>query len=62
MTCIETRSERSQTALRQYVEAKGAPRRPHRPGDGPVESTLRLAHLHFEAEHDNPEETGKDAP
>lgn len=31
-------------------------------GDDPVESALRLARLHFDAEHDNPEETGKDAP
>jgi hypothetical protein len=25
-------------------------------GDDPVESTLRLARMHFDAEHDNPEE------
>jgi hypothetical protein len=25
-------------------------------GDDPVESVLRLARLHFDAEHDNPEE------
>jgi hypothetical protein len=25
-------------------------------GDDPVESTLRLAKMHFEAEHENPEE------
>jgi hypothetical protein len=31
-------------------------------GDDPVESTLRLARLHFDAEHDNPEEPGEDAP
>jgi len=28
-------------------------------GDDPVECTLRLARLHFEAEHGNPEETGE---
>lgn len=28
-------------------------------GDDPVESTLRLARLHFDAEHENPEETGR---
>jgi hypothetical protein len=26
-------------------------------GDDPVDSALRLARLHFDAEHDNPEET-----
>jgi hypothetical protein len=26
-------------------------------GDDPIDSTLRLARLHFDAEHDNPEET-----
>jgi hypothetical protein len=25
-------------------------------GDAPVESTLRLARMHFDAEHENPEE------
>ena len=30
-------------------------------GDDPVESALRLARLHFEAEHRNPEETVEDA-
>ena len=25
-------------------------------GDDPIESTLRLAKMHFEAEHENPEE------
>jgi hypothetical protein len=27
-------------------------------GDDPVESTLRLARMHFDAEHGNPEEEG----
>jgi hypothetical protein len=31
-------------------------------GDRPIESALRLARLHFEAEHGNPEEDGEDAP
>jgi hypothetical protein len=26
-------------------------------GDDPIDSTLRLARMHFGAEHDNPEET-----
>jgi hypothetical protein len=28
-------------------------------GDDPIDSTLRLAQMHFAAEHDNPEETGE---
>lgn len=28
-------------------------------GDDPIGSTLRLARMHFDAEHDNPEETGE---
>ena len=31
-------------------------------GDDPVESTLRLARLHFDAEHANPEEIEESAP
>ena len=30
-------------------------------GDDPIESTLRLAKLHFEVEHANPEEEGEAA-
>jgi hypothetical protein len=70
----ETRAERAEAALMQYVEAKGevfenssseiadliadllhlAAKLDE--GDDPIESTLRLARLHFDAEHGNPEE------
>jgi hypothetical protein len=70
----ETRAERAENALRQYVEAKGevfensssevaeliadllhlAAKLDE--GEEPIESTLRLARLHFNAEHENPEE------
>jgi len=70
------RAQRAETALREYVEAKGevferssseiadlmadllhfAVRLDE--GDDPVTSTLRLARLHFDAEHGTPEEEG----
>jgi hypothetical protein len=70
----ETRAQRAEAALLQYVEAKGevfenssseiadliadllhlAARLDE--GDDPIESTIRLARMHFEAEHGNPEE------
>jgi hypothetical protein len=70
----ETRAQRAEAALMQYVEAKGeAFENSSREiadliadllhlsvqldqGDDPVENTLRLARLHFDAEHGNPEE------
>lgn len=73
------RAQRAETALREYIEAKGevfekssseiadliadllhlAVRLDE--GDDPVASTLRLAKLHFDAEHGNPEEEGAEA-
>ena len=70
----ETRAQRAEAALMQYVEAKDevfenssseiadliadllhlAARLDE--GDDPIESTIRLARLHFEAEHGNSEE------
>jgi hypothetical protein len=71
MSDNETRADRASAALREYVAAKGdafenssseiadllhlAARLDE--GDDPIDSTLRLALLHFDAEHDNPEET-----
>jgi hypothetical protein len=70
----ETRAERAEAALMQYVEAKGEVFENSSSeiadliadllhltakldeGDDPIESTLRLARLHFDAEHGNPEE------
>ena len=71
MSDNESRADRAQEALRQYVEAKReafenssseiadliADLLHHviriDQGDDPVESTLRLARMHFEAEHGN---------
>jgi hypothetical protein len=70
----QTRAERAEQTLMQYVEAKGEVFENSSSeiadliadllhltakldeGDDPVESTLRLARLHFDAEHENPEE------
>jgi hypothetical protein len=70
----QTRAERAEQALMQYVEAKGEVFENSSSeiadliadllhltakldeGDDPVESTLRLARLHSDAEHENPEE------
>ena len=73
------RAQRAETALREYVEAKGevfegssseiaelmadllhlAVRLDE--GEDVVESALRLARMHFDAEHGNPEEEGAEA-
>jgi len=73
------RAQRAETALREYIEAKGevferssseiadlmadllhlAVRLDE--GDDPAANTLRLAEMHFEAEHENPEEIGAEA-
>ena len=69
----ETRAQRAEAALMQYVEAKGEAFESSSEiaeliadllhltaqldqGDEPVECILRLARIHFEAEHGNPEE------
>jgi hypothetical protein len=73
-TSNQNRSDRAESSLRQYVEAKGEVFTSSSSeiadlitdllhltvrldeGDDPVESTLRLAKMHFDAEHGNPEE------
>jgi hypothetical protein len=70
------RAQRAETALREYVEAKGEVFETSSSEiadlmadllhlavrldevDDAVSSTLRLARLHFDAEHGNPEEEG----
>jgi hypothetical protein len=70
----QERADRAETALQQYIEAKGEVFEKSSSeiadliadllhltarldeGDDPAESTLRLAKMHFDAEHGNPEE------
>jgi hypothetical protein len=78
MTTNRTRALRAETALRNYVEAKGEAFEANGSeisdliadllhlaassdqGEDGVETTLRLARMHFDAEHGNPEEEAED--
>jgi hypothetical protein len=77
MTANQTRADRAETALRQYVEAKREVFENSSSeiadliadllhltarldeGDDKIESTLRLARMHFDAEHNDPDEEGQ---
>jgi hypothetical protein len=79
MTTNKNRAQRAETALKNYVEARGETFERSSSeiadliadllhltgsldeGDDAVESTIELARMHFDAEHENPEEDVQEA-